>query len=179
MKFPKFPLLTTLAVALLVSFSASPLFAAKTTKTPVVSATDAKALKSCIGKKVCVEGTVVNTSKGPKDGMRFINFSDGKKPGFNAALVPAVYAKFPKLGSMVGKKVRVTGNLESYQKRPVIKVSKANQVKVMKAPKAAKAKKAQSSTTATKSKTTTAKPAVKAKASPTPAPSPAPKKKSS
>lgn len=131
MKPHKLPFLKILAIALLVPFAASPVLAAKKAKTPVVNAADTKALKANLGKKVSVEGTVVSTGKGPKDGMRFVNFSDSEASGFTAALVPAVYPEFPKLGDMVGKKVRVTGDLEPYKKKSIIKVSHATQIKVL------------------------------------------------
>lgn len=63
--------------------------------------------------------------------MRFINFSDSQTTGFTAALVPAVYPKFPKLEDMVGKKVSVSGELETYKKKSVIKVTRPAQVKVL------------------------------------------------
>jgi DNA/RNA endonuclease YhcR with UshA esterase domain len=62
--------------------------------------------------------------------------------GFTAALVPAVYPEFPKMDDMVGKRVRVTGDLETYKKKSVIKVTRATQVKTMKTPKATEKKKA-------------------------------------
>lgn len=158
MKPSKFPILMALAVALLMPLSVSPAFAAKKAKTPVVSATDAKALKSNVGKNITVEGTVLSTEKGPKDGLRFINFSTAKTTGFTAALVPAVYAKFPNLDTMVGKNVRVTGTLENYKKKTTIKVSRATQIKELKS-------KAKTATKATPSKTPTPTAAKKKQAS--------------
>lgn len=129
----KLPILKVLAIALLVPFAATPVLAAKKAKTPVISATDAKALKDHLGKKVSVEGAVVSTGKSSKDRMRFVNFSDSKTTGFTAALVPAVYPQFPSLDSMVGKNVRVTGNLETYKKKTIIKVTHATQLKTLEA----------------------------------------------
>lgn len=140
MKFSTSPFIMAAAAVLLPLFATSTLAAPKA-KPPIISATDSKALKAHMGKKVSVEGTVVSTGKGPNDGMRFVNFSKSETAGFTAALVPAVYPEFPKLKSMVGKTVRVTGDLETYKKKSVIKVTRPTQVKVMKAPKAKATKK--------------------------------------
>ncbi len=56
-----------------------------------------------------------------------------------AALVPAVYADFPNLDRMVKERVRVTGELETYKKKTVIKVTRPTQVKILD-PKKAKTK---------------------------------------
>ena len=42
---------------------------------------------------------VVSTTKGDKDGMRFLNFSKAKTTGFVASIVPAVYPKLQPLES--------------------------------------------------------------------------------
>ena len=132
MKLPKTSI--AMALALLVPLSPATSSAAKKSeaKTPVISATDSKKLKANVGKKVSVEGKVISTGKGPKDGMRFMNFSKSETAGFTAALIPAVYAKFPNLDRMVNENVRVTGELETYKKKTVIKVTRAAQVKVLK-----------------------------------------------
>lgn len=91
-------------------------------------------------------GKVASFGKGPKDGMRFLNFSDAKNTGFTAALVPAVYDDFPNLDRMVNERVQVTGELQNYKKKTMIKVTRPTQVKILK-PKQAKTtkkKKAQS-----------------------------------
>jgi len=137
MNFPKSHTIMALAVIAFAPLTVSSSFAApKAAKTPIISATDSKALKAHLGKKVSVEGDVLSVGKGPKDGMRFANFSKSETTGFTAAFVPAVYPKFPKMDDMVGKRVRVTGDLETYKKKSVIKVTRPTQVKVMKAPKA-------------------------------------------
>lgn len=140
MKSLHYSLFTALAAALLLALSATPVLAAKRTKIPTLDATDLAALKANTGNKIAVEGTVVSTKRGPNDGLRFINFSKRKTIGFTAALVPAVYAKFPDIDSLPGRRVRVTGVLETYKKKLVIKVSRAKQVKVLKAPKASPTK---------------------------------------
>jgi hypothetical protein len=134
MKLPTTTFVAALAVALFASLSVSPAFAAPKAKpaTPVIKATNAKALKASIGKKVSVEGKVISTGKGSKDGMRFINFSKSETTGFTAALVPAVYPKFPNLDRMVNEQVRVTGELDTYEKKSVIKVTRPTQVKILK-----------------------------------------------
>jgi hypothetical protein len=65
-----------------------------------------KPLKANPGKKISVEGNVVSTSKGSKDGMRFFNFSKAKTTGFTAAVVPAVYYDFPNLDRMANERAR-------------------------------------------------------------------------
>ena len=143
MKLPKISTTVALALALFVPLSPASSSAAKKAeaKTPVLSATDSKKLKANIGNKVSVEGKVISTGKGPKDGMRFMNFSKSETTGFTAALLPAVYAKFPNLDRMVNEKVRVTGELETYKKKSVIKVTRPTQVKVLKPAKAKTTKK--------------------------------------
>jgi DNA/RNA endonuclease YhcR with UshA esterase domain len=145
MKLPKPTRLMALAAIALAPLMVGPSFAAEKTKTPIISATDSKALKAHMGKKVSVEGDVVSVGRGPKDGMRFVNFGKSETTGFTAALVPAVYPKFPEMNDMVGKRVRVTGDLETYKKKSVIKVTRPTQVKVMKAPKAKVAEKKKAS----------------------------------
>lgn len=133
MKLPTTTFVTALAVALFVSFSVSPAFAAPKAKaaTPVIKATNSKALKANVGKKVSVEGKVISTGKGSKDGMRFLNFSKSETTGFTAALVPAVYDDFKNLDRMVNEQVRVTGELDTYKKKSVIKVTRPTQVKIL------------------------------------------------
>ena len=126
-----------LAAVLLLALPAATVFAEKR---PVLDATDLVALRENTGKKVRVEGIVASTKRGPNDGLRFINFSQHKETGFTAALVPAVYDKFPDLDSLPGRRVRVTGTLKAYKQKSVIKISRARQVKVFKAPKAPAAK---------------------------------------
>lgn len=147
MKPLKLSFIKVLAISLLVPFAVTPALAAKKTKAPVVNATDAKAIKANLGKKVSVEGTVISTGKGPKDGLRFVNFSDNKTTGFTAALVPAVYPEFPKLEDMVGKQARVTGTLETYKKKTIIKVSHPTQIKILKSKSKTAATKAKKSST--------------------------------
>jgi hypothetical protein len=132
-KIPKTSFAVALVLALFVPLSPATSSAAKKTeaKIPVLSATNSKKLKANIGQKVSVEGRVVSTGKGPKDGMRFMNFSKSETTGFTAALLPAVYAKFPNLDRMVNENVRVTGELETYKKKSVIKVTRPTQVKVL------------------------------------------------
>lgn len=150
MKPRKFSFIKLLAFALLLPCAATPALAAKKTKTPVISATDTKALQAHLGKKVSVEGTVVSTGQSPKDGMRFVNFSDSKTAGFTAALVPAVYPEFPKLEQMVGQQVRVKGELETYKKKTIIKVTRPTQLKTLPKAKAATPKAKASRTPGTK-----------------------------
>ncbi|MFM8886494.1 MAG: hypothetical protein ACKOKC_08785, partial [Chthoniobacterales bacterium] len=66
--------------------------------------------------------------------------------GFTAALVPAVYPKFENLDRMVNERVRVTGELQKYKKKTMIKVTRSTQVKILppKKAKTTKKKKAQS-----------------------------------
>jgi DNA/RNA endonuclease YhcR with UshA esterase domain len=142
MNLPKTSLVAAI-VALLVSIAAPPSFAAEKPKAPkpiAIKATDNDKLKTNIGKSVSVTGEVVSVGKGPKDGMRFLNFSDSKTTGFTAAIVPAAYPKLKPIDSYVGKRIKVTGDLETYKKKSVIKVTRPTQVKVMK-PKEAKKKK--------------------------------------
>jgi len=122
--------LVALALALLAANSA---FAEQKpkTKTPVIKASSAKELKANVGNKVSVEGKVISVGKGPKDKMRFLNFGKSEKTGFTAALVPAVYPKFDNLDRMVNERVRVTGKLETYKKKSVIKVTRPGQVKIL------------------------------------------------
>ncbi|MBE2179314.1 MAG: hypothetical protein IAE97_02480 [Chthoniobacterales bacterium] len=112
---------------------------------PVISATDTKALKANVGKEVSVEGLVVSTAKGDKDGMRFLNFSKSAKTGFVAGIVPAAYPKMQPLESYTGQFLRVTGTLETYKKRTQIKVTKISQIKKLSVPKATPAPKKKAS----------------------------------
>lgn len=116
----------------------APLLAAtkeKEAPVPVLSATDTKALKAHLGRNVTVEGIVLTAAPGTKDGMRFLNFSESKTTGFVAAIVPAVYPKLRPLENYTGKLVRVTGPLETYKKKPQIKVTRISQIKMLPAPK--------------------------------------------
>jgi hypothetical protein len=108
---------------------------------PVLSATDAKALKAHIGKEVAVEGTVVSAGAGTSDGLRFFDFSAVEKRGFVAAVVPAVYPKLKPLETYIGKTLRVTGTLEAYKKKTQIKVTRISQIKVLATPPAGAKKK--------------------------------------
>ncbi|MFM7373904.1 MAG: hypothetical protein ACKO39_01970 [Chthoniobacterales bacterium] len=140
---------TAMAVMILLSITVTPTFAAEKAKKPkptAVKATDKEALAANIGKQVAVTGKVVSTGKGPKDGMRFLNFSKSETTGFTAALVPAVYPNFENLDRMVNERVRVTGELQKYKKKTMIKVTRSTQVKILppKKVKTTKKKKAQS-----------------------------------
>jgi len=143
MKLPQSSFLITLIVLAAASFATSSVFAEQKpkAKTPVIKASNAKALKANIGNKVSVEGKVTSVAKGPKDKMRFLNFGKSEKTGFTAALVPAVYPKFENLDRMVNERVRVTGKLETYKKKSVIKVTRPAQVKILPPKKTKKTKK--------------------------------------
>jgi len=137
----KFPLLVALVAALLLPVPCSHAFSLTRTKIPVIRATDSTALQAHIGQKVAVEGLLVSTARPSSDKLRFLNFSDRKVDGFTAALVPAVYTKFPDFDHMAGRWIRVIGILKTYKQKTVIKVSRASQVKILKAPKTSKASK--------------------------------------
>ena len=148
MKLPPSTFLTTLIVLAIASLAANSTFAEQNpkTKTPVIKASNAKELKANIGNKVSVEGKVTSVAKGPKDKMRFLNFGKSEKTGFTAALVPAVYPKFENLDRMVNERVRVTGKLETYKKKSVIKVTRPAQVKILEPKKAKTTKKEKKAT---------------------------------
>jgi len=148
MKLPPSTFLTTLIVLAIASLAANSAFAEQKpkTKTPVIKASNAKELKANIGNKVSVEGKVTSVAKGPKDKMRFLNFGKSEKTGFTAALVPAVYPKFENLDRMVNERVRVTGKLETYKKKSVIKVTRPAQVKILEPKKAKTTKKEKKAT---------------------------------
>lgn len=148
MKLPPSTFLTTLIVLAIASLAANSAFAEQKpkTKTPVIKASNAKELKANIGNKVSVEGKVTSVAKGPKDKMRFLNFGKSEKTGFTAALVPAVYPKFENLDRMVNERVCVTGKLETYKKKSVIKVTRPAQVKILEPKKAKTTKKEKKAT---------------------------------
>jgi len=143
MNLPKL-YLSPAVFALLVALAAPPysLGAQKPKKDSAIAikANDSAALKANIGKRVAVTGKVVSVGRGPKDGMRFINFGTSKTSGFTAALVPAVYPDFPNVDRLVQERLRVSGKLEAYKNKPMIKVTRPSQVEILGTEKA-KAKK--------------------------------------
>ena len=148
MKFPQHSFFTTLIVLATASLVANSAFAEQKpkAKNPVIKASNAKALNANIGNNVSVEGKVTSVAKGPKDKMRFLNFGKDEKTGFTAALVPAVYPKFENLDRIVNEQVRVTGTLETYKKKPIIKVTRPAQVKILPPKKAKTTKKEKKAT---------------------------------
>ncbi len=101
------------------------------TKKPNISAANGDQLRSNVGKKVRVRGRVQSVEETANDGLRFLNFSENVTSGFAAALLPAVHPSFPNLDEFVGKRVRVRGKLEMYGDRPVIRVTRPKQVKIL------------------------------------------------
>jgi len=142
MKLPLVRLVSTaVAIAVLALLTGPAHAAPKKLTLPLISATDAKALKAYIGKEVAVEGTVVSAGAGTSDGLRFFDFSAVEKRGFVAAVVPAVYPKLKPLETYIGKTLRVTGTLEAYKKKTQIKVTRISQIKVLATPPAGAKKK--------------------------------------
>lgn len=142
MKLPKLSLVGAAFVMAALVIPVASLHAApkkKAAAVPVISVSNKELLKAHIGKEVAVEGVVVSTAKGTKDGMRFLNFSKAKTTGFVAGIVPAAYPKMQPLESYTGQSLRVTGTLEAYKKKTQIKVTKLSQIKKLPAPKATQA----------------------------------------
>lgn len=77
-------------------------------------------------------GVVVSAAKGPKDGARFLNFSEDMN-GLSALIVPAVYGDLKPLEEYEGKMVKVTGKLETYNDKTQIRVSRIAQIEVVEA----------------------------------------------
>jgi hypothetical protein len=98
---------------------------------PVVEATDEQALEAAIGKDIVVEGTVVSTGKGPKDGVRFLNFSDDIETGFIAAIFPVAYAVTAPLETYAGQSVKVRGRLGRYKKHTQIRIFTDGQLTIL------------------------------------------------
>lgn len=121
-------------VALLAFFApiSGCLLAAETAaEIPVLAASDEKALADALGKTITVEGTVLGVGKGPKDGIRFLDFSTTKDQGFVGAVFPVAFSALGPLDGYVGKTVRITGELGKYQAQTQIKILKPAQIQIL------------------------------------------------
>jgi uncharacterized protein YdeI (BOF family) len=94
-----------------------------------VDASDQFALLTNSGKPVIVEGVVVSTLQNQSDGASFLNFS--KDPaGFSALIDSAVCSSLKPMQEYEGKKVKVTGELESDEDKFQIRVTRISQIEV-------------------------------------------------
>lgn len=94
---------------------------------------DLEALKEQKGKPVVVEGTVAAQGESKSGGVRYLNFSKNFKQTISLVFILSTggdaFAK-EKLAEYVGKKVRVTGVVETYNDALQIKIQKLDQIQV-------------------------------------------------
>lgn len=94
---------------------------------------DLEALKEQKGKSVIVEGTIVAQGESKSGGVRYLNFSKNFKQTISLVFILSTggdaFAK-EKLAEYVGKKVRVTGVVETYNDALQIKIQKLDQIQV-------------------------------------------------
>ena len=91
------------------------------------------ALKEMTGKPVIVEGTVTAQGENKTGTIRYLNFAKNFKEAISLVFIVSKggdeFAK-DKLGAFVGKKVRVTGTVGTFNEALQIKIDKLDQIQV-------------------------------------------------
>ena len=109
--------------------------------TPAPAATEAAALapndlvqlKELVGKPAIVEGTISAQGENKTATIRYLNFSKNYKENISLVFVVSKGGdefSSEKLGAFVGKKVRVTGTVGTYNEALQIKIDKLDQIKI-------------------------------------------------
>ena len=103
----------------------------------VLIATDLARLKEMTGKSVVVEGTVAAQGENNGGTMRYLNFAKKYKEALTLVfMVGKGGDEFSKenLAAFVGKKVRVTGVISTYNEALQIKIDKLAQIQIQTQP---------------------------------------------
>ena len=109
--------------------------------TPAPAAAEAAALapndlvklKELVGKPAIVEGTISAQGENKTATIRYLNFSKNYKENISLVFVVSKGGdefSSEKLGAFVGKKVRVTGTVGTYNEALQIKIDKLDQIKI-------------------------------------------------
>ena len=99
----------------------------------ILAPTDLAGLKESASKPVTVEGTIAAQGENKTATIRYLNFTKNYKESLSLVFMVSkggdAFAK-EKLGEFVGKKVRVTGSVSSFNEALQIKIDKLDQVQV-------------------------------------------------
>ena len=99
----------------------------------VFAPTDLAKLKEMAGKPVVVEGTLTAQGENKTGTIRYLNFSKNYKETLSLVFVVdkgGDQFTSEKLGAFVGKKVRVSGTVGTYNDALQIKIDKLEQIKI-------------------------------------------------
>ena len=99
----------------------------------VFAPTDLAKLKEMVGKPVIVEGTLAAQGENKTATIRYLNFSKNYKETISLVFVVdkgGDQFTSEKLGAFVGKKVRVSGTVGTYNDALQIKIDKLDQIKI-------------------------------------------------
>ncbi len=103
----------------------------------VLIATDLEKLKEMLGKSATVEGTVAAQGENNGGTMRYLNFAKKYKEALTLVFMVGKggeeFSK-EKLAAFVGKKVRVTGVIGTYNDALQIKIDKLAQIQIQPEP---------------------------------------------
>ena len=100
----------------------------------VLAPTDLVKLKEMVGKPVIVEGTLTAQGENKTATIRYLNFSKNYKESIALVFVVdkgADQFTAEKLAAFVGKKVRVSGTVGTYNDTLQIKIDKLDQIKIL------------------------------------------------
>ena len=103
----------------------------------VIAATDLEKLKEANGKTASVEGTIAVQGENNAGTMRYLNFAKKYREALTLVfLVGKDGDEFSKekLGAFVGKKVRVTGTVSTYNDALQIKIDNLAQIQIQAEP---------------------------------------------
>jgi predicted extracellular nuclease len=102
-----------------------------------IAAQNTEAITAAMGSEITVEGTVDRIGESKTRQILFINFADVERNGISLIIKQGTFAgdvvKFdPEYGSrLVGKKIRVTGEVTEYRGEPQIQVFAPSQLEVI------------------------------------------------
>ncbi len=127
------PLLVALVFTLPAFAEDKPAAPAASPDAPVIAATDLEKLREMNGKSVIAEGTVAAQGENNAGTMRYLNFAKKYREALTLVfLVGKGGEEFSKekLAAFVGKKVRVTGTVSTYNDALQIKIDKLAQIQI-------------------------------------------------
>ena len=131
------PLLIALLFTLQAFAEDNPAAPAPPPEAAPIAATDLEKLKVMNGKPAVVEGTVAAQGENNSGTMRYLNFAKKYKEALTLVfLVNRGGEEFSKekLAAFVGKKVRVTGMVSTYNEALQIKIDKLAQIQIQAEP---------------------------------------------
>ena len=134
------PLLLALVLTVPAFAEDKPAAAAPPTPPPeatVIPATDLAKLKETMGKPALVEGTIAAQGENNAGTMRYLNFAKKYREALTLVFMVGKggeeFSK-EKLAAFVGKKVRVTGVIGTYNDALQIKIDKLEQIQIQAEP---------------------------------------------